>query len=376
MWPEPQKNGKVKFIERYVNPMTGKTGRVSITMDKDTRSTRKEAARILEEKINDRLKLPTAGSRSDPSKFTLRDLVDAYRIEQEKTVKASTYRRNYFTASSMLNVLGGDTLVSKLSAPYIRDKMFSLDASNASINELLKRSKGILRWGYDNDYIDDISFLDKVKPLPDITYREKIEDKYLETKDFIKLIKGMDVPVWKLLSKFLGLSGLRVGEAIALNRSDVDFKNRLIHVTKTYDANNGIETTPKTPSSHRDVYMQDELYEVCREISFCMLKQGLINGYGKSPLFFQNKEGGHIKYYAYNKYVKENAKRILGLEKITPHIFRHTHTCMLAENGVMLETISRRLGHEDSRITKDVYSHITDKILQNDFEQVAKIQIL
>ena len=32
MWAEQQSNGKVKFIERYVNPMTGKTGKVSVTM--------------------------------------------------------------------------------------------------------------------------------------------------------------------------------------------------------------------------------------------------------------------------------------------------------------------------------------------------------
>lgn len=374
MWAEPQNNGKVKFVERYENPMTGKTGKVSVTMDKDTRQTRKQAEKILDEKIDSKLKQLSFGS--SPSKCTLGDLVEAYRAEQKKTVKASTYRRNYYTAQSMLNVLGEDTLVSKLNASYIRDRMYALDASNASINELLKRSKGILRWGYNNDYIDSIAFLDKVKPLPDISYREKIEDKYLETEEFIKLIKGMEVYIWKLLSKFLGLSGLRIGEAIALNRSDIDFENRLIHVTKTYDANNELETTPKTPSSCRDVYMQDELYEVCREINACMLKQGLINGYGRSPLFLQSETGGHIAYYSYNKYLKENAKRILGRNKITPHIFRHTHTCMLAENGVMLETITRRLGHEDSRITKDVYSHITKKIRQNDYDQVAKIKIM
>lgn len=374
MWAEPQKNGKVKFVERYENPMTGRAGKVSITMDKDNRSTRKQAEKILEEKIDCKLKKLAGGSA--PAKSTLYDLVEAYRAEQKKTVKASTYRRNYFTANSMLTVLGRDTLVGKLNAQYIRDKMYSLDASNASINELLKRSKGILRWGYNNDYIDDISFLDKVKPLPDISYREKIENKYLETDEFIRFVKAMKVPVWSLLSKFLGLSGLRIGEAIALTRSDIDFKERLIHVTKTYDANNGIETTPKTLASRRDVYMQDELYNVCVEINTCMLRQGLINGYGKSSLFFHNEKGEHIRYYTYNKYVKENAKRILGRDNVTPHIFRHTHTCMLAENGVLLETITRRLGHEDSRITKDIYSHITKKILQNDYDQVAKIKIM
>ena len=51
MWAEQQSNGKVKFIERYVNPMTGKTGKVSVTMEKDNRSTRKAAEKVLEHKI-------------------------------------------------------------------------------------------------------------------------------------------------------------------------------------------------------------------------------------------------------------------------------------------------------------------------------------
>ena len=51
MWAEQQSNGKVKFIERYVNPMTGKTGKVSVTMEKDNRSTRKPGEKVLEHKI-------------------------------------------------------------------------------------------------------------------------------------------------------------------------------------------------------------------------------------------------------------------------------------------------------------------------------------
>lgn len=373
MWPEPQENGKVKFVERYQNPMTGKTGKVSVTMEKDTRTTRKQAEQVLEEKINIKLRQQYTGNTS--ADLTLSDLVDAYRKEQKKAVKASTYRRNYFTANSMIDALGPDTLVNKLSSQYIKDRMLCLEAKNSTINELLKRSKGILRWGYNNDYINDISYLDKIQPLPDVTYRQKIENKYLEADEFICLVNEMDMLHWKLLSKFLGLSGLRIGEAIALNKSDIDFNNRLIHVTKTYDPNNLVESSPKTPSSHRDIYMQDELYEVSKEINSFMLRQCLANGY-KSCLFLQSKDGNHIRYYAYNKYVRENALRVLKREKTTPHIFRHTHTCMLAENGVQLETITRRLGHEDSRITKEVYSHVTKRIRQNDYDQISQIRIM
>lgn len=374
MWAEQQSNGKIKFVERYINPMTGKSGKVTVTMGKDTRTTRKEAEKILDQKIDQILK--KLSSAPSTAKYTLRDLVDAYREEQKRTVKASTYRRNYFTANAMMKVLGEDVLLEQLNAKYIREKMYALDAENASINELLKRSKGILRWGYENDYISDISFLNKISPLPDISYREKIEDKYLETDEFIKLVKEMDVPIWKLLTEFLGLSGMRIGEAIALDKTAIDFDQRLIHITKTYDPNNLLETTPKTASSCRDVYMQDDLYNVCKKINSYMLRQSLINGYGKSSIFFQGKDGGRINYYTYNKYIKENAIRILGRKKVTPHILRHTHTCMLSENGVPLETITRRLGHEGSDITRQIYLHVTKKMKQNDNEKIASVKIM
>ncbi len=48
-------------------------------------------------------------------------------------------------------------------------------------------------------------------------------------------------------------TGMRTGEIIALKWSDIDFTNRIIKVTKT--RNKGIETTPKTKSSIRDVEM-------------------------------------------------------------------------------------------------------------------------
>ena len=107
-----------------------------------------------------------------------------------------------------------------------------------------------------------------------------------------------------------------------------------------------------------------------------MLRQSLISGYGKSQIFLQGKDGERINYYTYNKYIKENALRILSREKVTPHILRHTHTCMLSENGVPLETITRRLGHEDSEITRQIYLHVTKKMKQNDNERIASVKIM
>ena len=55
MWSETLKNGKVKFVERYKNPLTLKSQRVSVIMDKDTARTRKLAQAALNEKIDQAL---------------------------------------------------------------------------------------------------------------------------------------------------------------------------------------------------------------------------------------------------------------------------------------------------------------------------------
>lgn len=51
MWVEESKNGKFKFCERYEDYLTGKTKRVSVTMDKNTPQSRKTAQKTLELKI-------------------------------------------------------------------------------------------------------------------------------------------------------------------------------------------------------------------------------------------------------------------------------------------------------------------------------------
>ena len=55
MWVEELKNGKYKFVERYTDPMTRKSKRVAVVMDKNTAKNRKMAALTLSDKIESAL---------------------------------------------------------------------------------------------------------------------------------------------------------------------------------------------------------------------------------------------------------------------------------------------------------------------------------
>ena len=98
-------------------------------------------------------------------------------------------------------------------------------------------------------------------------------------------------------------------------------------------------------------------------------------GYGASSSFFQGSNGDRVKYCTYSRYLTRNSVRILG-RKITVHALRHTHASLLMEQGVDIDTISRRLGHEDSKVTREIYLHVTKKLREKDKERIARVKIM
>lgn len=370
MWAEELESGKIKFVERYTNPLTGKYGRVSVVMEKNTASSRKVALEALNEKI--RGKLEAINTEPEEKGLTLGKLKELYLAYQKKAFKLSTYRRNYYNLNTTIKRLGSDILVSSLSAGYIKQKMDTLNLENGSYNEYITRFKAMIRWGYENDLVADIRYLDKLKKLPSDTRREKLVNKYLEREELSALLKEMALERWELLTEFLVLSGLRYGEVCGLEQKDVSRSEQTIHVTKNYDYNNQVLTSTKTFTSTRDVFIQPELADVCKKIDDFFDAAGLRKS---STLFFPDLDGGYMHYYDYAKYMRETSRRAIGRE-ITPHILRHTHVSLLAEAGVPLEAISRRLGHSGSKVTKEVYMHVTKRLEERDRKRISNTSLL
>ena len=369
MWVEKTKSGKYKFVEEYTDYLTEKKKRVSVTLEKKTSAAKKMAAETLYRMIEERQSKPV-----EKKECTFGELVEKYLKNQKATVKASTYSRNFHQCNFFLKIFDTDIKVNKLTAGYLKDTLLRTGKAPGTLNEHRVRLLALLRWGYENDYIEDITYLKKFKPFKDKPHKEKIQDKYLEQYELVVLVNSMKVKKWELLTRFLALSGLRIGEAAALTLADVDLKNHQIHVTKTYDANNKLVDTPKTLCSIRDVYIQPELEPVCQNIITYTKLECFASG-RRADLFICNKNGGYINYFTYNKYLRENANKTIGRE-ITAHALRHTHASLLLANGMNTDAIARRLGHENSKVTKEIYLHITEQLIEADNQQIKAIKII
>lgn len=360
-----KRTGKVRYCEEYRDPLTMKYRTVSVTFDRDTVKNRREALAILSEKIEN-VTAPAA------SNLSLRQLVAEYKTDSKRAVRASTYKRNCIALDSILKIIGGDVLIEKLTARYIKNKFIESGKAASTLNGYITRLKAMIRWGYASDLISSTASIDKLDRFPEPNI--KISDKYLESDELRLLIDSMKKPVWAAFTEFLALSGLRVGEAIALEKKDVDLENMVIHVSKTFDPSNRVVGPAKNENSVDDVVIQPQLAETIKYINAIMRRQQIEHGY-RSKLFISSNTGDYIKYHTFNAYFRKHARAVVG-RSLSTHSLRHTHASLLFESGFSLDEVSRRLRHGNSKITKDVYIHITQKLREKDAEKIKAVNLI
>lgn len=228
-------------------------------------------------------------------------------------------------------------------------------------------------------------YIPKQKTSLEESERMTVDKKYLEKdvlKLFLSIAKDYGLDYDYTLFRVLAYTGVRVGEALALKWSDIDFDNKSISINRriTHQKNNLVDfelDTPKTATSKRTISVDSIMIAALNELKIYQQwfrsKHGDVADFGFVFINLQTRKG----YPQTQKHVElrlNRIKRMAGIQQhITPHTFRHTHTSLLAEAGVELTTIMERLGHKNDSITREIYLHVTKSLKLEAVEKFEKL---
>lgn len=375
--------GKYQFRQKYPDPLLSTPNKIvlkvaTVVLTKKTSQAWQQARTILKNKIAAKM------SVSRISSITLEQLKEhyfEYLDKQDKINKDSKYQSHYIYKSH-INIflkekdVDPSTVIENLNTPYFKryfDKMLetkSWSYTNVRRAALWNMFDFGLGYGYLNFNPLQNFHLRKLE-TPQSELDLNIEDKYLTDDEYHRLLaefrkRGRNDYVDFI--QFLYFMGLRVGEGGSLRTKDIvkvngkyyaNINGTLMKKHKSNSKRGQFKKKPgaKSDSSNRQVYLPPEAVKIYKR-----------HDLGREFLFTKKTTKNAIEANSVNRYLKRIAPYAgIDPDKLTSHIFRHTHVSKLAEQGVPLEMIKKRVGHSDSKITEEIYYHITGKA-RTDFE--------
>ena len=173
------------------------------------------------------------------------------------------------------------------------------------------------------------------------------------------------------------LSGLRRGEATALQWNDIDFRHNRISVTKSYNFKTKEFKAPKNGKARVvDVpqMLIDYLNTLPRISPFVLTnaKGQMMTDDSWKRLYQSYMTDLNVEYGFGGKVNKHsnNIKIPMVIDTFTPHELRHTFCTIMFEAGIDALTAKEQMGHSDIQTTLTIYTHLSAQHKEN---QVVKL---
>lgn len=334
------------------------TGRLKATTRRGF--TTKKAAKIAAETLSIELpKVEKSKRYLDSNNMTLDKLFEIWWSSYEHTVEASTARTTKMLFKNhILNSLGS-YLVTKLSVPIIQQWINAEMSQYVQYNKFANYLRLLLDLAVSMDIIP-INPFHKIKiPHRSINIRTR-KSKAWDSEDFIKFINTLMGPyraqnemgftyLW-----IVAFTGMRRGEALALTWDDIDWDQMTISVNKAVklSSEGNYVGVPKTVSGNRILRFDNMTYKV--------LVDWQTRANPEHRFMFSQKSSDKPVNLTRPEKWFHAAEQLANVPHVTGlHTLRHTFATLAIENGFTPKQVQYQLGHSDSAITMDIYTHIT-----------------
>ena len=181
-------------------------------------------------------------------------------------------------------------------------------------------------------------------------------------------------------------TGLRIGELMGLQWSDIDFNKKVMRVRRSlcYFSREGKYVfewhDTKTHNSKRSIPLTSKALtvlkqqKVVRQTIFLKHANNAIDEY--RDLVFVTRNNRPTQQFIVQECIDVTIRHIQKehpeFERFSPHCFRHTFATRAIENGMQPKTLQKLLGHGSLQMTMDLYCHVTEDTLFEAMELMEK----
>lgn len=191
--------------------------------------------------------------------------------------------------------------------------------------------------------------------LPRATSHRSAEMVLMSEADFYTLLTKTPEHYRPLVMALFG-TGMRWGEAEALEVRDIDVKAKTIRINKAakWDTSKAqrVVGPPKTEKSNRTIHVDDYVIAALLPLTI---------GRPRNARLFTAPRGGPLRHKSFWSEAWVPACEAAKMTDSRPRIHdaRHTHASWLLGRGIPILTVSRRLGHHSVKMTGDLYGHLS-----------------
>ena len=243
------------------------------------------------------------------------------------------------------------------------------DYSNSYIKKIYEQYAQAFRYALDKGYIIRNPMSEVIKPRSnkkDKVVRALELEEQQQLTDYLTSKTIQECPYRNafLIQMYMGL---RIGEVLALQNSDINLKHNILRVDKTLttDLNDKviIGDTTKTYAGIRDLPIPQFMLPYIME----QMEQGRNNQNGQ---LFLNSKGNLVDPRNANVALKKILKDNFGITDITTHSLRHTYGTRCVEAGMRAVALQRLMGHTDVSITLNTYTSVFNRYKQSEIDKV------
>lgn len=362
MWVKQLPNGKYKYFERYRDPYTKKWKRVSVTLNSGSNRAKKEAQRLLDDKIAQKIESSSTTNVSFYSAFN-----EWWEFHQ-KQIKLSSIKSLAASVKRISDTIEQGTILSNINVRLIQSLLDTEDWTDSQKYRAKTMLNTFFDYAIDQQLISDNP--SRKARLPKKTNKlekqQVAKNKYLEPDEYSRLLKELyrkDVTLrYALACEFYALEWLSYWWTGWADYSNYHKETRSLDIHTSFNRYIPDNEGTKTVASYRTTYLTNREIEIIDQLlELRELSESTNPEWYHSDKIFTTNTGKPIHSTILSASLKRaNSRLETPIDKhLYPHIFRHTTISILAENNVPLKTIMDRVGHADSEVTTNIYTHVT-----------------